>query len=130
MFEKLTELLPFSYSPYSNFPVVAILKDKNNREWKGVNVENAAFPSGLCAERNALFGAIAHGFVVGQITEIHILSKSKDFISPCAGCRQVMSEIMPLDGKVYQYNDQGQYRLNTVLELVPYPITKKEIDLD
>ncbi|MGY6171993.1 cytidine deaminase [Candidatus Mycoplasma pogonae] len=128
MYQKLTELLKNSYAPYSNFPVAAILVDSNNKEWKGVNVENAAFPSGLCAERSALFGAVSHGFKVGEIKEIHIISKSNDFISPCAACRQVMTELMPLNSKIYQYRNSGEFRVNTLSELVPYPIRKKDIE--
>ncbi|MBN3534367.1 cytidine deaminase [Mycoplasma procyoni] len=127
MYEKLIKLLKNSYSPYSNFAVAAILKDKDGKEWNGVNVENAAYPSGLCAERSALFGAISYGFKAKEITEIHIISKSDNYISPCAGCRQVMTELMPLDGKVYQYTNDGKYRLNTVLELVPFPIQEEDI---
>ncbi|WP_033161121.1 cytidine deaminase [[Mycoplasma] collis] len=127
MIKKLKNLLKIAYAPYSNFQVAAILKDKNNNEWKGVNVENAAYPSGICAERSAIFGAISHGFVPGEIVEIHIISKSDDYISPCAGCRQVMTEFMPLDSKIYQYKNNGEYRINTLNELVPFPILKEQI---
>ncbi|VEU59233.1 cytidine deaminase [Mesomycoplasma neurolyticum] len=127
MITKLKELLKFSYAPYSDFPVAAILIDKNGKTWNGVNVENAAFPSGICAERSAIFGAISHGFKQNEIIEIHIISKSPEYISPCAGCRQVMTEFMPLDAKVYQYKNNGEYRINTLNELVPFPIIKDQI---
>lgn len=128
MHKKLIELLKNSYSPYSNFQVAAIVVDEDGKEWNGVNVENAAFPSGLCAERSALFGAISYGFKPKKILEIHIISKSENYISPCAGCRQVMTELMPLDGKVYQYQrTSGNYRLNRVIELVPFPIQDEDI---
>ncbi|UWD34540.1 cytidine deaminase [Mesomycoplasma molare] len=127
MYLKLKKLLDNAYAPYSNFPVAAILKDKDEKEWNGVNVENAAYPSGLCAERSALFGAISYGFKPKSIVEIHIISKKKDFIAPCAGCRQVMTELMPQDAKVFQYGIEGQCRVNTVKELVPYWIAPEDI---
>ncbi|MGZ9413775.1 cytidine deaminase [Mycoplasma sp. AC157] len=127
MYIKLKKLLDNSYSPYSNFAVAAILKNKDGKEWNGVNVENAAYPSGMCAERSALFGAISYGFKPREITEIHIISRKNEFISPCAGCRQVMSELMPLDGKIFQYSNDGTCRVNTVLEMVPFPILSEDI---
>ncbi|WP_318034616.1 cytidine deaminase [Mesomycoplasma lagogenitalium] len=128
MHKKLQELLKNSYSPYSKFPVAAIVVDKNGKEWKGVNVENAAYPSGLCAERSALFGAISHGFKPMEIVEIHIISKKEEYISPCAGCRQVMTEFMPEDAKVIQYKyNSGEYRTNTISQMVPFPIKMVDI---
>jgi cytidine deaminase len=61
MFEKLQKLLKNSYSPYSNFKVAAIIKTKNGKEYKGVNIESAAFSNTICAERNAIFNAITEG---------------------------------------------------------------------
>jgi cytidine deaminase len=60
MREKLIELLNNSYSPYSNFRVAAILVCKDGREFNGVNVENAAYGSSICAERSAILSAISN----------------------------------------------------------------------
>lgn len=126
--KKLKSLLKYSYCPWSKFKVAAIAIDAEGREWPGVNVENAAFPSGLCAERSALFGSVAHGAKVGTFKEIHIISSGEDFISPCAGCRQVMTEFMPDDGLIYQYNKNGdKCRVNKVIEMVPFPIRTEQI---
>ena len=59
MKEKLIELLDNSYSPYSHFRVAAILVCKDGTEFKGVNVENAAYGSSICAERSAILSAIS-----------------------------------------------------------------------
>ncbi|VEU75695.1 Cytidine deaminase (Cytidine aminohydrolase) [Mycoplasmopsis maculosa] len=124
----LKGLLEKSYCPYSNFKVAAIAIDNEGKEYHGVNVENAAFPSGLCAERSALFGSVAYGGKMGNFKEIHIISSGKDFVSPCAGCRQVMTEFMPNDALVYQYNGEGtEYRVNKLVELIPYPIRSEQI---
>lgn len=126
--ETLRDLLTKSYAPYSNFQVAAIAIDQEGNEYQGVNVENAAYPSGLCAERSALFGSVAYGAKVGTFKEIHIISKKQDEISPCAGCRQVMTEFMSPDALIYQYsNDGSKVRVNKLSELVPYPIKPEDI---
>lgn len=126
--ETLKNLLKRSYAPYSNFQVAAIAIDEDGKEYHGVNVENAAYPSGLCAERSALFGSVAYGGKVGTFKEIHIIAKKLDEISPCAGCRQVMTEFMPMDALVYQYSNDGKrVRINKLSELVPYPVHMKDI---
>ncbi|MCU9940259.1 cytidine deaminase [Mycoplasmopsis felis] len=126
--QKLRDLLKYSYCPYSKFKVAAIAIDENDKEFIGVNVENAAYPSGLCAERSALFGSVAHGAKVGIFKEIHIISSSEDIISPCAGCRQVMTEFMPDDALIYQYSNDGKkVRINKVIEIVPFPIHSHNI---
>ncbi|VEU68141.1 cytidine deaminase [Mycoplasmopsis pulmonis] len=56
IYNELKTLLEKSYSPYSKFKVASIVLDKGGKKFKGVNVENAAYPSGICAERSALFG--------------------------------------------------------------------------
>ncbi|WP_406615509.1 cytidine deaminase [Mycoplasmopsis hyopharyngis] len=127
-FKKLKDLLQYSYAPWSHFRVAAIAIDENGEEYPGVNVENAAFPSGLCAERSAMFGSVAHGAKVGTFKEIHIISSGQGIISPCAGCRQVMTEFMQDDAKVYQYSGDGkQVRVNTIAELIPFAIRSEQI---
>lgn len=128
MIEKLQELLKKSYSPYSNFPVAAIAIDNEGKEYYGVNVENTAYPSSLCAERSALFGSVAYGGKIGNFKEIHIISNLNEPITPCAGCRQVITEFMPNDAKIYQYSHDGsQVRIETVIELVPHPLRTGDI---
>ncbi|TDV23288.1 cytidine deaminase [Mycoplasmopsis mustelae] len=125
---ELRNLLNKSYCPYSKFHVAAIAIDKDGRQWPGVNVENAAYPSGLCAERSALFGSVALGGKVGEFREIHIISSGASIVSPCAGCRQVMTEFMPTDALVYQYsNDAKSVRINKLSELCPFPIVPESI---
>ncbi|QZE12095.1 cytidine deaminase [Mycoplasma sp. Ms02] len=128
-FKKLQSLLELSYIPYSKFAVAAIAIDSQGKEYYGVNVENAAFPSGLCAERSALFGSVAYGGKVGDFKEIHIISKLNDeVISPCAGCRQVMVEFMPDDAIIYQYSYDGKkVRKTTVAEMVPFAVRNETL---
>ncbi|QBF34859.1 cytidine deaminase [Mycoplasmopsis phocirhinis] len=125
---KLKSYLNFSYCPWSNFRVAAIAVDEQGRHWPGVNVENAAFPSGLCAERSALFGSVANGAKVGTFKEIHIISSGAGVVSPCAGCRQVMTEFMSDDALVYLYSADGKtIKKFKLVELVPLPIRSEQI---
>ena len=75
-----------AYAPYSNYSVGAVVRTADGREFEGVNVENAAYPLGICAEKNALAAAVAAGYGPGQIAAIGINA------SPCGGCRQWLHE--------------------------------------
>jgi cytidine deaminase len=75
-----------AYAPYSNYNVGAVVRTADGREFEGVNVENAAYPLGLCAEKNALAAAVAAGYGPGEIAAIGINA------SPCGGCRQWLHE--------------------------------------
>ncbi|QSF13473.1 cytidine deaminase [Mycoplasma sp. Mirounga ES2805-ORL] len=118
-FKKLQKLLERSYCPYSHFRVAAIAIDSKGDEYPGVNVENAAYPSGLCAERSALFGSVAHGAKVGDFKEIYLITSSDDIAYPCGGCRQVITEFMQDDAIIHMYNYDGtkyvKYRVDEVM---------------
>jgi cytidine deaminase len=75
-----------AYAPYSNYYVGAVVRTTDGREFEGVNVENAAYPLGVCAEKSALVAAVAAGYGPGQIVAIGINA------SPCGGCRQWLHE--------------------------------------
>jgi cytidine deaminase len=75
-----------AYAPYSNYNVGAVLLLKDGRVVEGVNVENAAYPLGVCAERTAISKAASDGVRPGDIDAIGINA------SPCGGCRQWLHE--------------------------------------
>jgi cytidine deaminase len=75
-----------AYAPYSNYLVGATLLLKDGRTFDGVNVENAAYPLGVCAERTAISKAASDGVRPGDIDAIGITA------SPCGGCRQWLHE--------------------------------------
>ena len=94
--KKAQNILKTSYSSYSGFSVGASVLMDNGITIEGSNQENVAYPSGLCAERVALFYAGAH-YPNSTIKTIAISARSKsfeieDYISPCGACRQVMAE--------------------------------------
>ena len=75
-----------SYSPYSRYAVGAVLQTTDGREFAGVNVENAAYPLGQCAETTAIGAAASAGYRPGEIAAIGITA------SPCGACRQWLHE--------------------------------------
>jgi len=75
-----------AYAPYSNYRVGAAARARDGRVYEGVNVENAAYPLGICAERTAIGCAVVAGCRPGDLVEIAITA------SPCGGCRQWLHE--------------------------------------
>ena len=76
------------YAPYSNYPVGAALLSKSGRIYDGVNIENAAYPMAICAERTAIFKAVSEG--EREFEAIAVVTR--DGGSPCGACRQVLAE--------------------------------------
>ena len=84
--EKAIAAARNAYAPYSNYDVGAVVRTTDGREFTGVNVENAAYPLGQCAEKTAIGAAAAAGYRPGDIAAIGINA------SPCGGCRQWLHE--------------------------------------
>jgi cytidine deaminase len=98
LFARAVAVAARAYAPYSNFSVGAALLDRDGRVWEGVNVENAAYPLGVCAERSAIARAVSEaGRRPGEFEAIAITA------SPCGGCRQWLVEFR-LDRVVYKDN--------------------------
>jgi cytidine deaminase len=100
-----------AYAPYSRFNVGAAVRARDGRVFEGVNVENAAYPLGICAERSALARAVGEGLGPGDLDAIAITA------SPCGGCRQWLTEFR-LERVVYRRSD-GELILTTPTELLP-----------
>ncbi|WP_138493263.1 cytidine deaminase [Paenibacillus pinistramenti] len=109
-----------AYVPYSNFGVGAALLDEHGHVHHGCNVENAAYSPTNCAERTALFRAIADGSRPGTFKAIAVVGDTDDPIVPCGVCRQVLAELGGLDLPVILGNLKGDFRETTVGELLPY----------
>jgi cytidine deaminase len=99
-----------AYSPYSKFNVGCALKTRDGTVFEGVNVENAAYPLGICAEKNGIGTAVAEGYSVGDVEVIAITH------SPCGGCRQWLWEF-GFDRVVFR--NQGNVVTMTPAELLP-----------
>jgi len=112
-----------AYVPYSKYPVGAALRTKSGRLYTGVNVENAAYPQTMCAERVAMFKAVSEGE-----TEFEVIAVvTNNGGSPCGGCRQVMAEF-GLDTLVLLADGAGTLqKVMTVSELLPEAFTPKHL---
>ncbi|AFM03976.1 cytidine deaminase [Bernardetia litoralis DSM 6794] len=125
-----------AYAPYSKFSVGAAIQLQNGEIILGSNQENAAYPSGLCAERTAIFSASTQ-FPNEIIETIAIAAKPKesiDFIaiSPCGSCRQVMSEYENKQNKPIRMIMEGEnksiYIVSSIANLLPLKFSKKSLD--
>ena len=86
LYERAVAAAERAYAPYSNYLVGAAARARDGRVFEGVNVENAAYPLGICAERTAIACAVVDGCRPGDLVEIAITA------SPCGGCRQWLHE--------------------------------------
>jgi cytidine deaminase len=103
-----------AYAPYSHYCVGAALLARDGSVILGCNVENAAYPSTICAERVALTSAVAQG----KRDFVAIAVATANAGSPCGTCRQVMAEL-GLDMTVYISDAAGNYRTTDVRTLLP-----------
>ena len=108
-----------AYAPYSQFPVGAALSTRDGRQFIGCNVENAAYGLCNCAERTALFSAVAAGCRPGDFTALAVIADTPDPVNPCGACRQVMAELCDAAMPVLLGNLDGVSRQTTVAELLP-----------
>lgn len=117
-----------SYAPYSHFSVGAAVRLSDGTLLSGSNQENAAYPSGLCAERTTLFYANSR-YPELAVSTLTIAARGTDGaflaqpISPCGACRQVMLEVQnrhhqPLH--ILLYGTEGIYEINRVEDLLPF----------
>ena len=128
MIEKLLKLAENSYSPYSHFRVATIVIMKDGTEFKGVNVENAAYGSSICSERSAILSAISNGYTKGDFKELHCMCADSNRVSTsCFGCRQVISELFDKDVPLYFYANNGDVEIYTVSELCPHPFDEDDL---
>jgi cytidine deaminase len=113
-----------AYVPYSNYPVGSSLRTKTGRIFTGVNVENAAYPQTMCAERVAIFKAVSEGEKEFEV--ITVVTDNGG--SPCGGCRQVMAEF-GLDTVVLLADGEGHIvKETTVKELLPEAFTPEKLN--
>lgn len=112
-----------AYVPYSKYQVGAALRTKTGRVFTGVNVENAAYPQTMCAERVAIFKAVSEGEM--EFEAISVVTDNGG--SPCGGCRQVLAEF-GLDTLVLIANGKGELvKEMTVKELLPEAFTPEHL---
>jgi len=130
-FNQLETLLDFASAPYSGFNVAAIVVTTDNKTYKGVNVESAAYPTTNCAERNALQTAVTEGAKIGDIKEVHILARNAENrlvqAYPCGSCRQVIAEQSANNAMVYCYASETEIAAHSIAELLPHAFLGTEL---
>ena len=124
LIELAKKALENSYSPYSKFKVGAALLCKDGTVFSGCNVENASFGATNCAERTAIFSAVANGH--RDFSKIAIVGTSdgniNQFTPPCGMCRQVLSEFCGEDFNIILFNGKN-IKTFTMNEILPYPFS-------
>lgn len=108
-----------AYAPYSHFQVGAAVLTRDGRRFSGCNVENAAYGLCNCAERTALFSAVAAGCRPGDFVAIAVVADTPQPVVPCGACRQVMAELCDEAMPVLLANLGGDTRQTSVAALLP-----------
>jgi len=110
LYDRAVAISARAYAPYSNYLVGAAVRTRDGKVFEGVNVENAAYPLGVCAERTAFSRAVAEGYRPGDFVVAAITA------SPCGGCRQWLHE-MGVERVVFR--NGGRVLTMTPDELLP-----------
>lgn len=117
--QQATAVREKAYAPYSRFAVGAAVLARDGRVFVGCNVENASYGLCNCAERAALFSAVAAGCRPGDLVHLAVVGDTPSPVSPCGACRQVMAELLAADTPVELGNLRGERRRTTVAALMP-----------
>ena len=135
LIEKAKNSSNSAYAPYSGFHVGAAVLLEDGTIVTGSNQENAAYPSGLCAERTALFYANAH-YPNLAVKAIAIAAKTKgnftkDICAPCGSCRQVLVEVenrynTPI--QIIMYGENHIYEVDSIRDLLPFCFGKDSLN--
>ncbi|HET9424294.1 MAG TPA: cytidine deaminase [Gemmatimonadaceae bacterium] len=122
--ERALAAMERAYAPYSNFRVGAALLATDGSITEGCNVENAAYPAGICAERGAVSGAVARG--IRTFDTIVIATDAEEPTPPCGICRQVLEEFSP-HLLVVSCTRSGREARWTLDELLPKAFTPRSL---
>ena len=106
-----------AYAPYSGFKVGAAIRASSGQVYLGVNVENAAYPEGTCAEAGAIAAMVAGGDA--RIAEVAVIADAPRPVPPCGGCRQKLAEFAGAEVKVTLATIRGERMEPTVGALLP-----------
>ncbi len=117
LLEEARRVRENAYAPYSGFKVGAALKTQTGRIFAGCNVENVAYPEGICAEAGAIAAMVAAG--ENRIAEIVVVADSPEPVTPCGGCRQKLAEFGDGDMPVTMSTLGGATITRALKELLP-----------
>ena len=114
---ELYRLLAHSHAPYSGVRVAAAVECLSGEVHYGVNVENAAYPQGLCAEASAISAAVTQG--QRKLTRVWVASSLPGHIWPCGGCRQKIWEFSEAGCEVVSVAEDGSSEAHAIEALLP-----------
>lgn len=107
-----------AHAPYSGFKVGAALLTRSGAVVAGCNVENAAYPVGLCAERGAVSAAVAEGMAPGDLVAAVVVTEAQALTPPCGACRQVLAEFA--DDLPILLANRTSRRIHRLADLLPH----------
>ncbi len=129
MFKLACEVMKSAYAPYSGYKVGAVLLTESGKIYKGCNIENSSYTLTNCAERTALFTAVAEG--ERDFSAIMIVGGKNgvitDYAMPCGACRQALTEFCKNDFKVYVGISEKDIKEYTLSELLPCSFNKANL---
>jgi cytidine deaminase len=114
-----------AYAPYSKFHVGAAILADDGAVYKGGNVENAAYPNGVCAETSAISAMLQGG--AKRIRAIAVMGQGSKLVTPCGGCRQRIAEFADAETPVHICDPKGVRRSFTIAELLPESFDKRNL---
>ncbi|MEP0861523.1 MAG: cytidine deaminase [Ignavibacterium sp.] len=123
--QKAIEAKQNAYAPYSNFRVGAALLTYDDQIITGCNVEVSSYSLTICAERNAIFQAYSDGRK--KFKAIAVAADTKNYISPCGACRQVISDLCG-NIDVILINGNNEYQVLKANDLLPFAFSDKELN--
>ena len=124
---KAKEAMGNAYAPYSNYHLGACVALTDGTYIPGANIENAAYGSCMCGERNAVYGAYSRGYRKEQIQALAIVSDGKKLVTPCGACRQVLAELLNPDTPIYLESlEEGMD--TTIRELLPFAFDTESLE--
>lgn len=112
-----------AYAPYSHFPVGAAVQTVGGKIYSGCNIENASFGLTNCAERTAIFTAVAAG--EQELQAIAVVANTPEPVAPCGACRQVMAEFGIQT--IIMANTKGDSHVASLKDLLPYSFIKFDV---
>jgi len=127
IFEKLNQIIENSSSKYYHYPVAAILECSDGKLYPGVNVETSSPQAGICAERCAIFSAIADGYNKDDFKKVYILNKTENIITPCFICRQALTDYCNSDLEIVSFNISGASKTYILNDLTPNAFGEEDL---
>ena len=124
---ELRRLLPHAHAPYSGVQVAAAVEGADGQVHFGVNVENAAYPQGVCAEASAISAAVTRGAT--SLRRVYLASSLPGLVWPCGGCRQKIFEFATPGCEVVTVGRNGETASATIEELLPHGFRLEPADV-